>query len=50
LERKYSRKVERISLDFIDSFYFRERKAPGRRGHPGKARLCVDASVQVTRR
>jgi hypothetical protein len=38
-ERKYSRKLERISLDFIRSFYCSAAKNPERRGRPGKSPL-----------
>src|SRR5256712_3409603 len=44
-ERKYSRKLERISLDFMRPFYCSASKSPGRRGRPGKSPLCVDAPV-----
>src|SRR5258705_13470321 len=47
-ERKNSRKLERISLDFMESFYCSAAKSPGRRGRPGKTPrcpLCVDAAV-----
>src|SRR3954469_19458491 len=53
-ERKYSRKLERISLDFIARILLdggskpSASKAPGTpAGRPGKAppELCVDASV-----
>src|SRR5207248_993802 len=44
-ERKYSRKLERISLDFIAAILLQCRKRPGRRGRPGKSPLCVDAPV-----
>src|SRR5919109_3182000 len=52
LERKYSRKLERISLDFTLKFYCTAKK-PGRRGRPGTRLqsggplrlLCVDSPV-----
>src|SRR5258706_12812302 len=44
-ERKYSRKLERISLDFIAAILLQCGKRPGRRARPGKSPLCVDATV-----
>src|SRR5688500_2648439 len=45
LERKYSRKLERISFDFTRRFYC-SAKSPGTpAGRPGNPLLCVDAAV-----
>src|SRR5687767_13867321 len=45
LERKYSRKPERISADFIEPFYCTAEKNPERRPAAPRTPLCVYATV-----
>src|SRR5438128_6649701 len=48
-DRKYSRKLERISLDFMRPFYCSASKSPGRRGRLGRKTVASSSARRLAR-